>query len=92
MRNKFTKHYILYLLIIILSITFSTFIFVITRKIDINRATIKQIEKVHDIGPVIANDIYNYLRTHTIKSVKELKDEIPYLGEKRLKELGKEFK
>lgn len=92
MKKKFKKHYTLYTLIITLSIAFSTCVYTMTRKIDIDKATIKQIEEVHDIGPVIAHDIYFYIQSHEIKSVKQLKNEIPYLGEKRLKELNKKFK
>lgn len=87
--KKYFKAFTIFLAIGIISLSI---LFAITTKEDINKATISQIEEVHDIGPVIANDIYNYIQSHEIKSVKQLKNEIPYLGEKRLKELNKKFK
>jgi DNA uptake protein ComE-like DNA-binding protein len=88
--NKLFESKLFWIVIIIVAILFSTFIFSITRKKDIKEASISEIEQVYDIGSVLAVQIKEYAINNNIKSVDDLN--IKYVGEVRKKELKKKFK
>lgn len=88
--KKLSGSNLFWIVIIIIAILFSTFIFSITRKKDIKQATIKEIEAVEDIGTVLAVRIKDYAISNNINSVDEL--DVKYVGEVRKKELKKKYK
>ena len=66
--------------------------FVLTRKPNINTATMQQLDTVEDIGEGLSKEIYIYVQTNNIATVSELDGKIKYLGDTRLKELKKKYK
>lgn len=69
----------------------STFLYC-TKKENIHDATIVELDNVREIGEVLSDRIYVYVKANGTEDVDELKGHIKYLGEVRLKELKKIYK
>jgi len=64
----------------------STPVMAAKQKININTATVEELQTLPNIGPKTAKSIVKYRKKHPFKSVEELV-EVKGIGEKRLKKL-----
>jgi hypothetical protein len=81
---------LIFIVLIVIAIVFSTFVFIETRRKDIRQASIQEIESIDKIGSILAPQIKDYAVKNNINTVDDL--HVKNVGEKRKAELKKKYK